>query len=75
MPYLMGVDVSTTGVKNIIIDQNGSVVCAATTPQTLSTPEPLWSEQDPSDWWRGTVNSILYPALKTISHNLGDLSI
>ncbi len=58
MPYLMGVDVSTTGVKAIIIDQNGSVVCAATTPQTLSTPEPLWSEQDPSDWWKGTVNSI-----------------
>ena len=58
MPYLLGIDVSTTGVKALLIDGNGNARKTATTKLLLSTPRPLWSEQDPADWWRGTVNSI-----------------
>ncbi len=58
MQYLLGIDVSTTGVKALVIDQAGGVAASATTDQPLSTPRPLWSEQDPADWWRGTVASI-----------------
>jgi xylulokinase len=58
MPYLMGIDVSTTGVKVLLIDGGGDVAGAATTPLSTSTPKPLWSEQDPADWWAGAVSSI-----------------
>ncbi|MBN1220267.1 MAG: xylulokinase [Anaerolineae bacterium] len=58
MSYFLGIDSSTTGVKALLIDEKGSVVGAATTELSLSTPQPLWSEQDPVDWWNGTVNSI-----------------
>ena len=58
MSYLLGIDVSTTGVKALLIDQNGDVVGSANTEQPLSTPYPLWSEQDPADWWNGAVQSI-----------------
>lgn len=58
MAYLLGIDVSTTGVKALIIDQNGAVTGSATTDQPLSTPRPLWSEQNPADWWNGAVSSI-----------------
>lgn len=58
MPYLLGIDVSTTGVKALLIDQNGSVVGSANTEHPLSTPYPLWSEQNPADWWKGTIESI-----------------
>lgn len=58
MSYLLGVDVSTTGVKALLIDQNGTVIGTANTEQPLSTPYPLWSEQDPADWWKGAVQSI-----------------
>jgi xylulokinase len=58
MPYLLGIDVSTTGAKALLIDTQGNVVSSATTPLALSTPQPLWSEQDPHEWWSGTVNSI-----------------
>jgi xylulokinase len=58
MTYFLGIDASTTGVKALVIDSTGSVVGAATTEIPLSTPKPLWSEQDPADWWRGAVNSI-----------------
>ncbi|MHB8818759.1 MAG: xylulokinase [Bellilinea sp.] len=58
MNYFMGIDVSTTGSKALLIDSSGSVVAAASSPHTLSTPRPLWSEQDPHEWWLATVNSI-----------------
>jgi xylulokinase len=58
MSYFLGIDASTTGVKALLIDEKGGVVGTATTELPLSTPQPLWSEQDPVDWWHGTVNSI-----------------
>src|SRR5262245_7808772 len=59
MPRLfLGIDVSTTGAKALLIDEKGKVVETATTPLSLSTPKPLWSEQDPHEWWAGTVKSI-----------------
>jgi xylulokinase len=58
MKYLLGIDVSTTGVKALIIDQAGRVIASATTEQPLSTPKPLWSEQDPADWWKGAISSV-----------------
>ena len=58
MKYFLGIDVSTTGAKALLIDETGQVVSSATTPLALSTPRPLWSEQDPHEWWAGTTNSI-----------------
>jgi xylulokinase len=55
---LLGIDVSTTGAKALLIDPGGNVVASATTPLSLSTPRPLWSEQDPRDWWQGVRQSI-----------------
>jgi xylulokinase len=50
-PYLMGVDLGTSGVKGILIDSDGQLVAQNSAPLTLSTPHPNWSEQDPADWW------------------------
>ncbi len=58
MSHLLGIDVSTTSTKALIIDPSGQVVSSASTPLALSTPKPLWSEQDPADWWQGTASSI-----------------
>jgi xylulokinase len=56
--YLLGIDISTTGAKALLVDGQGQVVASATTPLSLSTPQPLWSEQDPQEWWSGAVGSI-----------------
>src|SRR3954464_3660561 len=58
MRLLLGIDLSTTGAKALLIDHDGSVVSSATTPLSLSTPHPLWSEQEPREWWTATTNSI-----------------
>jgi xylulokinase len=55
---LLGLDVSTTGAKALLINEAGQVVSSATSALTLSTPRPLWSEQNPADWWAGITKSI-----------------
>lgn len=55
---LLGIDVSTTGVKALVVDDKGEIVASSTTPLHLSTPKPLWSEQHPHDWWQAAVASI-----------------
>lgn len=54
----LGIDVSTTGSKALLIDGKGQVVSSATTPHPISTPQALWSEQDPLDWWNSSSLSI-----------------
>ena len=58
MTFFMGIDISTTSAKAIIIDEAGNVQAIGSTPQPISQPYPLWSEQNPADWWDGVVNSI-----------------
>lgn len=58
MTYLLGLDISTTGAKALIIDERGTVIASHTAPQPISTPKPLWSEQNPADWWDGMVTAI-----------------
>ncbi len=58
MKYLMGIDVGTSGVKCLIIDEKGAVIRSVTKNYPLHTPRPAWSEQDPHDWWNGTVQAL-----------------
>lgn len=58
MKLFLGIDLSTTGAKALLIDEAGRVLTSATTPLTLSTPRPLWSEQDPREWWQAAAASI-----------------
>jgi xylulokinase len=56
--FFLGIDISTTGAKALLVDTDGNVVDSAVTPLSLSTPKPLWSEQDPLEWWHGVSESI-----------------
>ncbi len=58
MNYFLGIDTSTTGSKALLIDEHGEVVATASSPHTLQTPRPLWSEQDPHEWWGAVTASI-----------------
>ena len=57
-PLYLGVDVSTTGVKALLVDAHGRVVASASQPHPSSAPQPLWSEQAPQDWITGAVGAI-----------------
>ncbi|HRF60372.1 MAG TPA: xylulokinase [Fimbriimonadaceae bacterium] len=51
MSRLLGIDVGTSGVKALLIDEHGHILAQTAVPLALSVPQPLWSEQDPEDWW------------------------
>jgi len=53
MTRVVGLDVGTSSVKGLAIDEEGAVIGVAERAYPLSTPRPGWSEQDPADWWRG----------------------
>lgn len=52
----LGIDIGTSGVKAILMNEGGAVVETANAPLVVSRPHDLWSEQDPADWW-ASVNS------------------
>ena len=54
MAYLLGIDIGTSGTKAIAIDEGGRLAATATAEYELSTPKPLWAEQNPADWWQAT---------------------
>lgn len=56
--YFLGVDISTTATKALLIDSTGQVVAVHSTAYGFQTPRPLWSEQHPDLWWDGTQRSI-----------------
>jgi xylulokinase len=54
----LGIDIGTSGVKAVLMDDRGSVVEIAHAPLTVSRPHHLWSEQNPTDWWAATTNAV-----------------
>ncbi len=49
---LVGLDVGTSAVKGVAIDEEGRVLATASAEYPLSRPHPGWSEQEPEAWWR-----------------------
>lgn len=58
MKYVAGIDVGTSGVKCIIVGEDGRVAASKTRAYPVSTPKPGWSEQNPADWWTGTCDAM-----------------
>jgi xylulokinase len=54
-----GVDIGTSGVKAVIIADDGAALAQANAPLSVSRPHTLWSEQDPDDWWAATEAAML----------------
>ncbi len=46
----LGLDLGTSGLKGILIDDAQRVVAEASAPLTVSRPQDSWSEQAPADW-------------------------
>jgi len=58
MPCYLGIDIGTSAVKAIIVDERQSTLAQAALPLEISRPRHLWSEQDPATWWRAVEAAI-----------------
>lgn len=54
----IGIDLGTSAVKLLLMDEKGSIQKIAAKEYPLYFPKPGWSEQNPEDWWQQTVNGI-----------------
>jgi xylulokinase len=68
MAYLLGIDIGTSGAKVLAIDEKGKVMASASAEYPLLTPQPLWAEQHPQDWWDATC-TCLRSVLATVPAN------
>ncbi len=69
----LGIDIGTSGVKAVVLDEAGSVVGQGTAALTVQRPHPLWSEQDPDAWWRATTAAVqaIDPAVRRSVRGVG----
>jgi len=58
MSIFLGIDIGTSGTKTLAINERGKILAEATSLYPSYHPKPLWSEQDPEDWWQATVKTI-----------------
>ena len=54
----LGLDLGTSGVKALIIDEAQRIIASADSALTVSRPHPGWSEQAPQDWITATQAAI-----------------
>ena len=52
MALYIGVDIGTSGTKSLIMDETGTILAESTAEYPIQMPKPLWTEQDPEDWWQ-----------------------
>jgi xylulokinase len=58
MATYLGLDIGTSSVKALLVDGTQRVVAVGHAPLNVSRPYPLWSEQNPEDWWQATLAAI-----------------
>ncbi|MFZ3482556.1 xylulokinase [Sphingomonas sp. 3-13AW] len=69
----LGIDIGTSGVKAVVLDDHGAVVGQGTAALSVQRPQPLWSEQDPDAWWHATTAAVqaIDPAVRRAVRGIG----
>ncbi len=66
----VGLDLGTSGLKGILIDEDQTVLAEASAPLSVSRPQDGWSEQSPAAWIAAT--EAVFDALAA-AHTLADV--
>ena len=53
----LGIDLGTSGIKTLLMDENQTIVATAHAPLSVSRPHSGWSEQEPADWIAATAKT------------------
>lgn len=54
MGHYLGLDLGTSSLKALVIDENQNPLATASVPLTVERPQFGWSEQDPASWIAAT---------------------
>ena len=54
----LGIDIGTSGTKTLAIREDGTIIGKASAEYPCFAPRPLWSEQNPDDWYSAVVKTV-----------------
>jgi len=74
MTKLFGLDIGTTGVRCVAIDERGVLLADASEEYPLHSPQPGWSEQRPEDWWEASRQVIKNVAAR-VGHDIKGIGL
>ena len=71
----MGIDLGTSSVKAVVLDRRNVLVASGSAPLAVDTPQPLWREQHPADWWKACDLAVVaaLQELRRGGHVVGDI--
>lgn len=74
-PVSLGLDLGTSGIKAVLMDEHGVVVASAGAEYVVRTPHPTWAETAPAEWEaaaRSVVREVLAaaPGVKVVGIGL-----
>ena len=69
----LGIDIGTSSVKAVLVDEHEDITAQASAPLTVSRPSSLFAEQDPEAWWQATLRAVasLPPAARSAVRAIG----
>ena len=54
----LGIDLGTSEVKAVLLDEGGTIVASARAPLEVQRPQPRWSEQSAESWWSASLAAV-----------------
>ena len=58
MRYYIGIDIGTSSLKLLLVDNLGEITREVTCEYKVSFPKANWSEQNPEDWWQAFISGV-----------------
>lgn len=58
MDCFLGIDLGTSSLKVVVVDETGRVVSKSSEGYSIYSPHPGWAEQNPEEWWTATVRAV-----------------
>ena len=58
MAYYIGIDLGTSSVKMLMMNENGDIIKSVSKEYPLYFPKDGWAEQNPEDWWNAVKSGL-----------------
>ena len=75
MACLLGIDLGTSSVKALLVDQEGHTLGIGSAEYPVLMPQPDYAEQDPETWWQCTATAVRQALAAARSHEVAAIGL
>lgn len=73
--YYIGIDLGTSAVKMLMVDEKGEFINSVSKEYPLYFPKNGWSEQNPEDWWNAVCEGLREITSDFDKNKIGGISL